>query len=78
MTFHKGEPMYACPKCNSTGHLDVEAQVYVHLVQDFDEETFETEDTRRDTEHEWNEFSWMICRKCGKQSESRFFHLAED
>lgn len=56
---------YACPKCECTDQLDVQATVYLRILQEEDSEDIETDaDASGDGTHEYFSNSYTVCRSC--------------
>ncbi len=63
---------WKCPECGSTD-LQVEIDLWATLTQS--EDNFETEIIEGD--HEWDDDSWMMCRKCRMHGPARDFEVPE-
>lgn len=55
--------LYACPKCNNENDLLISVETAALLVQTDDDDEYETDVI--DSDHWWNENSYMTCRSCG-------------
>lgn len=53
---------YKCPNCGSTDEIHISVSLWVKLVQEEDEDLFETEVI--DSDHEWDDGSVAFCKAC--------------
>jgi len=63
---------FACPECGGTDQLVVAVHATAKVIQDPENENFETE---IEGDHEFDRNDWMICRACEYEGEVRDFDL---
>lgn len=67
--------MWKCPECQSTTHLRVEVKVDACLIQQSEDDNFETD---ADGSHEWGDESDMRCTNCGHYGTAGSFEVNDD
>jgi phage terminase large subunit GpA-like protein len=63
---------FACPECGDTETLCVSVHATAKVLQDPEDNNFETE---IEGDHEFDRHAWMMCRACEYEDEVRDFDL---